>query len=161
MPRENLEEFLDELYPQLRGTHRMHDVLAAHYTQASDEDSEEEEVAREAWNKREEREIRDLAKRRGKAKEVMGARAVMRSWDGESIGEIARFLKVRQEVVAAYFLVFNALGIDGLKGSGEKDKSSQTKVIVPASGKKSPFPLITVSFDILAFRTVEADGSGG
>ncbi|SRR5258708_2514590 len=161
MPRDNLEEILDELYPHLRGTHRMHDVLAAHYAQASDEDDEEEEIAREAWDRREEREIRDLAKSRGTAEEVVGARAVMRSWAGESIREIARSLKVRQEVVVAYFLVFNALGVKGLKGSGEKDKSGQTKAIVPASGKRSPFPLISVRFDILPSCTVEADGSGG
>lgn len=160
MPRDNLEEILDELYPHLRGTHRMHDVLAAHYAQASDE-NDEEEGAREAWDRREEREIRDLAKSRGTAEEVVGARAVMRSWDGESIREIARSLKVRQEVVIAYFLVFNVLGVEGLKGSGKKDKSGQTKAIVPASGKRSPFPLISLRLDILPSCTVEADGSGG
>src|SRR5713226_9583905 len=136
MPRDILEETLYELYPHLRGTHRMHDVLAAYYAQTSDEDDEEEECAREAWDRREEREIRDLAESRGTAKEVMGAYAVVRSWAGECVEEIARSLKVRQQEVIAYFLVFNALGIEGLKGSGKKDKSGQTKAIVSASGKR-------------------------
>jgi hypothetical protein len=157
MPRDDLEEALDELYPHLRGTHRMHDVLAARYALVSDEDDEEEVAAREAWDRHEEREIRDLAESRGTAEEVLGARAVRRSWNGESIREIARSLKVRQEVVIAYFLMFNTLGVDGLKGRGEKDKSGQTKAIAPASGKRSPFPLTSVSLDIRPFRTVEDD----
>lgn len=160
MPRENLEEVLDELYPHLRGTHRMHDILAARYMQEPDGKDEEEEIAaREAWDRHEEREIRDLAESRGTAEEVVGARAVMKSWSGESIRDIARSLKIRQAVVVAYFLIFNRLGVDGLRESGKKDRSDQTKAVATASGKKSPFPLISVRLDILPFRTVEDDRS--
>src|SRR6266566_3949953 len=161
MPRDDLEEALDKLYPHLRGTHRMHPVLAAYYKQAARKSDEEEVGAREAWDEREEQEISDLAERRGATEEVVGARAVMRSWNGESVREIARSLKVRQQVVLVYLLVFNEWGVEGLKGNGKGGKSGQTKAVVPASGKRSPFPLMSVRFDILPFHTVKADGSGG
>jgi hypothetical protein len=122
-------------------------------------DDEEEVLAREAWDRHEEHEIRDLAERRGAAEEVIGARAVVRSWNGESIREIARSLKLRQRVVIVYLLVFNEWGVEGLKGNKQGDKSG--KAVVPASGKRSPFPLMSVRFDIVPFLTVEADGSGG
>jgi hypothetical protein len=160
MPRDDLEEALDKLYPHLRGTHRMHPALADRRRQAADEDDEEEVVAREAWDRREEKEIRELAERRETAEEVVGARVVVRSWNGECVREIARSLKVRQRVVLAYLLRFNKWGVEGLKGNGKGGRSGQTKAIVPASGKRSPFPLITVRFDILPFNTVEADGPG-
>src|SRR5437868_4489422 len=123
MPRDDLEKAVEKLYPHLHGAHRMHPALAALYEQAADGGDEEEVFAREAWDRREEQEIRDLAERRGAAEEVVGARAVVRSWNEESIREIARSLKVRQRVVLVYLLVFNEWGVEGLKGNGKGDKS--------------------------------------
>src|SRR5712691_7931174 len=115
MPRDDLEEALDILYPHLRGTHKIHDALAAHYAQIRDENNKEKVVAREAWDRREEREIHDLAEKKGSTEEVLGARAVIRSWSGESIEEIAKALKVRQRSVLVHLLRFNVWGVEGLK----------------------------------------------
>ena len=114
----------------------------------------------EAWDESEEREIRILAERSGNSKEALGARIVARSWDGESVREIARSLKVRQRAVLAYLLEFNVWGVEGLKENGErcrKSKSGQIKEIVPVSKKRSPFPLTSVRLVILPFCTIEAD----
>ena len=163
MPRDEIEEALYKLYPHLRGTHKMHDVLVARYEQAISGGDKEEVVAREAWDECEERKIRILAEKSGDSEEALGARIVVRSWDGESIREIARSLKVRQRAVLAYLLGFNVWGVLGLKENGErgrKSKSGQIKEIVPASKKRSPFPLTSVRLVILPFCTVEADDPG-
>ncbi len=48
MPRDEIEEALYKLYSHLRGTHKMHDMLAARYQQAIGADDKEEVVARVA-----------------------------------------------------------------------------------------------------------------